>query len=621
MIYFVHDTMDYTSLCDEYEKLEKTTKRLEKTLVLAAFLRTVPAAELEQVMLLLQGLVYPSWDDRKLGFSSNYVIKALALVAGVSADSVKELWRETGDLGNCAYRLLGKKKQATLMSKRLTIAKVFHNLRALADTAGEGSVDTKVQHVAELLSSATGIESKFILRTVLDELRVGLGEGTLRDALVWAFLPGIVGISVSEEEYAKSRQKKLSITSLEELRKIPVDDYSFIFSEDETVAREAYSWLVARVRHALDVCNDFAVVAHALKEKGLVGLKHITLTPGVPLNVMLALKEETMSAAFERVGIPTAVEYKLDGFRMQIHKVPSGAVTLFTRRLENVTAQFPDVVAAIKKSVDGKSFILDSEAVGLDTSTGKFLPFQAVSQRIKRKYDIEKTIASLPVELHVFDVLYHDGQSFLKMPFAERHALVKKIVHSGKGVKVIEQLLVENESAAEKFYKKSLAAGNEGIMFKKLDAPYKPGARVGYMVKMKPVMETLDLVIVAAEWGEGKRSSWLSSYTIACRDSATGELRIVGKVSTGLKEKKEEGLSFGDMTLQLKPLILEQKGRDVTVKPQIVIELNYEEIQKSPSYSSGFALRFPRVVRLREDRDASSCSTLEDVERLFRGQK
>ncbi len=606
--------MEYTRLSNLYARLEGTPKRLEKTLILSQFLMNVPIDELEQVMLLIQGIVYPIWDERKLGFSSSYIIKALATASGTTPEKIKDLWRETGDLGECACKLMGKRKQSTLFSKKLTIKKVFDNLRSLAGIEGLGSVDVKVQLVAELLTSAEALEAKFITRTVLDELRIGLGEGTLRDAVVWSFLPKVKGISTQENS-----KNALKIESIEDLKGKKIDDYETIESEDESVAREAYNFLVGKVQHALDVCNDFGIVAATLKKQGLVGLKKIPLIPGTPIKVMLAIKENTVAAAFERVGAPAACEYKLDGFRMQIH-ASDNELKMYTRRLENITAQFPDVAKLIRKQVNAKSFILDSEAIGIDKTTGKYLPFQNISQRIRRKYDIEQMAHDFPVEVHVFDILYYDGKSMLSTPFEERRRILEKILSPNKLVKLITQIVTDKEEDGQKFYEQSLKAGNEGMMVKSMNAVYRPGSRVGTMVKLKSTMETLDVVIVGAEWGEGKRSSWLSSFIIAIRDD-NEELRIVGRVATGLKEKKEEGLSFEDITNELRPLITSQKGKEVAVTPKIVIEVSYEEIQKSPSYSSGFALRFPRVTRRREDRDAKTCSTISDVKRLYDSQR
>ena len=341
---------------------------------------------------------------------------------------------------------------------------------------------------------------------------------------------------------------------------------------------------------------------------------------GRPVKVMLALKVKDVREGFERCGKPAEFEYKLDGFRIQAHK-NGKEIILFTRRLENVTKQFPEVVEFIKKNVKGDEFIIDSEAVGYSQKTGKYLPFQSISQRIKRKYDIEDMAEKFPVELNIFDILYYNGKNLLNEGFVKRRELLEKIVKQEKRKIILaKKFVTDDEKEVEKFYKEAINSGNEGLMIKKLDSPYKPGARVGHMVKLKPTLENLDLVIVGAEWGTGKRATWLSSFTLACVDD-DGNFLEIGKVGTGIKEKEEEGVSFKQLTEELKPLITNQKGREVKTKPKVVVEVTYGEIQKSPTYSSGYALRFPRVVKLRLDRGPDECSTLNMVEDFYYSQK
>jgi DNA ligase-1 len=279
-------------------------------------------------------------------------------------------------------------------------------------------------------------------------------------------------------------------------------------------------------------------------------------------------------------------------------------------------------VQKIAKQVRGENFIIDAEVVGIDQKTKKYLPFQSISQRIKRKYDIQEIAEKFPVEINVFDVLFCEGKSLLKIPFIERRNILKRIITEiPHELKMAEQLITEDNAAAEKFYKSSLDAGNEGIMVKNLQGIYKPGSRVGFGVKVKPTMDTLEVVIVGAEWGEGKRGQWLASFVVAVRDPETNSFLEIGRVGTGIKEKVEEGVSFEQLTQLLQPLIIEEKGREVAVKPEIVIEVDYEEIQKSPTYSSGFALRFPRLVKLRTDRSAEDINTVEDVAMLAGSQR
>jgi len=580
--------MEYGKLVGVYEQLEATTKRLEKTFILSEFLKKVDS---DQVVLLVQGRVFPNWDQRELGMAIKLVVKAINTATGAPMERIEQLWKATGDIGVTAEQLVGKKSQVTLFSQGLTVTKVFDNLRKIAELEGEGTVDRKVQLVAELLTSAKPKEAKYVIRTVLQDLRVGLGEGTIRDAIVWAFFPD--KIKYNQET------KELEI------------------SDEERVEYDKH---VTLVQEAFDVANDFAEVVRTLKEKGASGLQNISLVPGKPVKVMLYQKALDVAEGFENVGKPAAIEFKYDGFRLQVHKA-KGKVVLFTRRLENVTAQFPDVAARVVKFVQGDDFIIDAEVVGIDAKSGKFLPFQDISQRIKRKYDIEDMARKFPVVVFVFDALFYNGRSLLKVPFIERRKVLEEYVRiSPDELELAEELITDDEAKAQEFYKRSLAAGNEGAMMKNLQGMYKPGSRVGFGMKVKPTMETLEVVIVGAEWGEGKRGKWLSTFVVAVRDDA-GNFVQIGRVGTGIKEKEHLGVSFEQLTQLLLPLVTKEEGREVVIAPKIVIEVDYEEIQKSPTYSSGFALRFPRLVRLREDRLPSDVSTLSTVKMLAEAQR
>ena len=581
--------MKYSSLAEIYDSLEKTSKRLEKTFIISKLLKKTNEDDINHITLLLQGRLFPLWDETTLGVSDKLVIKAISIASGTSADKIQQEWKKIGDLGRVAEKLMTKKSQATLFSESLSVNKVFDNLRKLPLQEGYGSVDQKVKLMAELLSNAKPLEARYIVRTALEDLRVGVGSGSIRDAIVWAFF---------EEE--------ININYNPETKNINPDK------------REEYKKYTELVQEAFDLKADFGIVAKIIMTKGEEGIAELTLEAGNPLNVMLYQKVSTIKEAFEKVGRPAAFEYKYDGFRMQIHKNKEG-IKIFTRRLDDVSKQFPEVVEFANELVKGDSFILDSEAVGYDPKSGKYLPFQSISQRIKRKHDIHKMAKDFPVEINVFDILKFEGKNMLKKPFIERRNLAETIIKPVKKKLVLaKQLVTANEEEANAFYQEALNMGEEGIMAKNLESIYKPGSRVGYGVKVKPVMEPLDLVIVKAEWGTGKRSGWLTSFTLACKKG--DEFLEIGKFGTGLKELEEEGISFGQVTDLIKPHIISEKGKEVTIKPRIIIEVNYEEIQKSPTYASGYALRFPRFVRLRDDKPLSEVSDINLVEELYNQQ-
>jgi len=580
--------MMFDILAKTYEELEANSKRLHKTFIISELLKKTKESDLSTIILLLQGRVFLETDKQELGVAAKLVVKAISVATGYSAANIEDQWKKTGDLGEVAEKFIGKKQQGILFSEDLSVKIVFDTFRKLGVLEGHGSVDQKVKMIAKLLSIAKPIEAKYIIRIALQDLRVGVAQGTLRDAIAWAYLEEI------NPNYDKATES--------------------INPEN----REEYTKKMNIIQDALNKTTDFVKTAiHA--RKGIESLKSVKIEVGKPLKVMLAQKVTTVEDAFETVGRPAALEYKYDGFRMQIHK-NNDEVTIYTRRLENVTAQFPEVKKYVLDNVRAKTCILDCEAAGYDSKTRKYTPFQSISQRIKRKYDIEKLARELPVELNIFDVLYWDGEELLNTPFKKRRDIIEKIViRKEKKIVISKMLITDDSKKAQLFFEESVENGNEGLMFKNMEGIYKPGSRVGYMIKLKSAMDPLDVVIIGAEWGQGKRNGWFTSFNIAIESE--GEFLEIGNVGTGLKEKKEEGLSFEELTELLKPLIIEEKGRVVRFKPSVVISVEYEEIQKSPGYSSGYALRFPRVTTLRSDRMSEDVATLEDVEDLFFTQR
>lgn len=556
--------MEYSEFVELYNRLAGTTKKLEKSAILAEFLNHLHKKGRSDWIYLLRGRVLPDYDAGEFGISTQLAIKAIANSFGIKEQEVIERFNKVGDLGDVAEYYVDKKRQSVLFSKKLSVEKVFETLHRLIGIVGKGTVEKRLGLIAELLTSASGKESKYIIRTLLGDLRVGVADALVVDALARGFF------------------------------------------ENDLKMKEI-------IQEKFDLANDFAVIFEAAAS-GKKELEKINILPGRPINVMLAVKVENMEEAFRICGKPAALEYKYDGFRMLINKTFKGEISLFTRRLENVTKQFPDVVEAVKNNVKGESFILDSEIVGYDPKTGKYKPFEAVSQRIKRKYDIDQLIKELPVEINIFDVIYFNGKNLMNEKFIERREIIEKIVkEKARAIRPSAMIIAKSENEAQDFYEKALKIGEEGIMFKKLDAPYKQGRRVGYMVKLKPIVNDFDLVIVGAEYGAGKRAGWLTSYIVACKHD--GKFLEVGKVSSGLKEKEEEGTSYKEMTKMLRSLVIEEIGSVVRVKPKLIISVTYQNIQKSSAYSSGYALRFPRITAFRPDRGVEGIASLRDIER------
>ena len=563
--------MNYLKLVELYEKVSSTPKRLEKINILSEFLKALKEED-SDLLYLIEGNIYPNYDERKIGISNQLAIKAISKATGTDSHKVAQEWKTIGDIGKVAEKFTHHKKQSTLHSHILTTEKVLENLRKLPELEGKGTINKKLALITELLTSASPIEALYLVRTLIGDLRIGVQESTIKYGILKAFFK-------ENKEYEDKIQK------------------------------------------AIDNSNDLAIVFEIAKKGDIKELEKVHLEVGKPIKAMLAQKAKDIDDGFKKLGKPMAIEYKYDGFRLLIHKA-NNKVTLFTRRLENVTKQFPEVEEYIKKFIKGDSFILDSEAVGYDKKTKHYTDFQKISQRIRRKYHIDKLQKDLPIEVNVFDVLYYNGKPQLDVPFKKRRELIEKIVtnHPYKLIASKHKITSSNKEV-EEFYKKALKDNQEGIMMKNLKAEYKPGRRVGHMLKLKPEENELDLVITGGEWGAGKRAGWISSFILSCKKR--DKYLEIGKVGTGILEKETEDnkITFESLTKLLKPLITEEKGKKIKIKPKIVVTVTYQDIQRSPNYESKWALRFPRMTLLREDKPLSEIATLEEIEKDFKNSK
>ncbi|MBU2612747.1 MAG: ATP-dependent DNA ligase, partial [Nanoarchaeota archaeon] len=366
--------MRYEKLAKVYDELSSTTKRLEKIDILSKFMEDIPEED-SDIMYLLEGRVYPAYDERKIGISNQLTIKAISKATGMDTKKVISHWKKIGDLGEVSKELTKTKKQTTLASHILTTKKVIDNLRKLTEFEGKGTVEKKISLITELLTSATPLESLYLVRTLIGDLRIGVQESTIKYSMLKAFFK-------NNKNYEEEIQK------------------------------------------AIDRSNDLKEVFETARKGKVKELEKINLEVGKPIKAMLAQKAKDIEDGFKHLGKPLAIEYKYDGFRLLIHKKEK-KVTLFTRSLENVTKQFPEVINYTKDYIKGDSFILDSEAVGYDKKSKRYTDFQAISQRIRRKYDILKISEKIPIEVNVFDVLYYDGKNMLSTPFEKRAKLVR----------------------------------------------------------------------------------------------------------------------------------------------------------------------------------------------------
>lgn len=556
-----HEGTSYSKIVEVYEELDSTTKRLEKTSILAKFFKEIGEDDSELlpvVTLLSLGRVFPTWSEEELGIGSKLLMKAIALVVGVKPEDVEDKQRDAGDIGRAANELFLKKKQATLFSRHLTIEKVQSNLIKMADISGNKAQTKKLEILRELLSSASPTEAKYITRTVIEELRVGVGEGTIRDAL------------------------------------------SLAFGVDKAAVERAHM-----------LTNDLGLVAEVSKEEGVEGLQKLSLNPGKPVKPMLAQLSPGIGTSITEMGWAFC-ETKYDGIRVQIHRL-GDEVNIFTRRLENISKAVPEIVEYIKKALPNHNFIVEGEIIV--TRDGKPISFQYILQRVRRKYDIERMRNEVPLKLFLFDVLYY-GEPLIDAPFEKRREVLESIVNiTPDRIELSKQVKVTPESiqVAQDLFNNSIKGGHEGIMIKDPTAPYIPGIRGKKMQKFKAEPETLDLVIVGGTYGRGKRAHFIGSYLLAARDE-NNELRTLAHAATGLDDKTLQELS--ELS---EPLITSKIGRQVKIAPHIILEIAYSEIVKSPEYESGYSLRFPVVKRIRDDLSIDDIDTVDRIDSMFKG--
>ncbi|WP_148883812.1 ATP-dependent DNA ligase [Thermococcus aciditolerans] len=553
--------MKYAELADLYRRLEKTTLKTLKTRFVSDFLKKASDELLEIIPYLILGKVFPDWDERELGVGEKLLIKAVSMATGVSEREIEDSVRDTGDLGESVALALKKKRQKSFFSQPLTIKRVYDTFVKIAEASGQGSQDRKLKYLANLFMDAGPEEGKYLARTVLGTMRTGVAEGLMRDAIASAF-----GVKAE------------------------------------------------LVERAYMLTSDFGYVARVAKLEGNDGLSKVRIQVGKPIRPMLAQNAANVKEALTEMGGKAAFEIKYDGARVQVHK-DGGRVVIYSRRLENVTKSIPEVVDAVLESVKAEEAIVEGELVAVGEG-GKPRPFQYVLRRFRRKYNIEEMIEKIPLELNLFDVLYVDGEGLIDTPFSERRERLEGIISPGERIRLAEQLVTDNADEAEAFYQRALELGHEGLMAKRLDSVYEPGNRGKKWLKIKPTMEDLDLVIIGAEWGEGRRAHLLGSFLVAAFDPHSGEFVPVGKVGSGFTDE-----DLAEFTKMLKPLIVREEGKYVEIEPKVVIQVTYQEIQKSPKYESGFALRFPRYVALREDKSPEEVDTIERIAQLYEFQE
>jgi DNA ligase-1 len=550
----------FKALAGLCEKLEATRKRLVMIDAVADFLKKLEPEEVEPAVSMILGRPFPKWSPETLDVSWATLSGMVERITSVDWTVFNRAFDQTGDVGAAVKDVFERAKtrrQVSLFERPLTILEARRSFEAVAETSGSGSRDKKERLVEALFGLASPLEAKYLIKVFIGEMRTGFHEGLMEQAVSRAF-------------------------------DVPMD----------------------LVRRASMTVGDIGEVAADARSGGEGALAKVGFRVFRPVSLMLAQVANDVAEALAEHGSKTGFEFKYDGARVQIHKLKSD-VRIFSRRLTDVTASLGEVVELIKRNVSAGEVILEGEVIAVD-DRGSPIPFQHLMRRFKRVHEIADVAERIPIRLFLFDILYLNGKSMTSMPYVERRRV---LAENACGIGLTRQLVSGDVEEAERFLKEALDAGQEGLMAKKLNSPYTPGIRGKRWLKIKPVLEPLDLVIVGAEYGYGRRHGWLSDYLLAARDVESGEFLVVGKTFKGLTDEE-----IIEMTKRLKELVVKGERRGVTVVPEVVVEVYYNEIQKSPRYKSGMALRFARINRIRTDKSVGDVETIQKVREIYEEQ-
>ncbi len=580
--------MDFNSLVETFEQMEQTSSRIALTGHLVTLLKKTPADIIDKVTYLIQGKLYPDYEGVEMGVAEKMVLRAIASSSGKDVSDIVRIYQKTGDLGEATLEVMKSKSQSTLFSEPMTVERVYSTFDKVARTTGAGSQEIKLRLISSLLNDAMATEGCYIIKFVMGQLRLGIADYTVLDALAIAFTGN------------KANRKALE--------------------------------------NAYNVSSDLGTVAKLLATKGLEAVSSIKITLFKPIRPMLAERIRTAEEALERMGSRASVEYKLDGERVQVHK-GKDRVELFSRRLEKITSHYPDVANALK-SIKSE-VILEGEVVAINVETEEYLPFQELMHR-RRKYGVEEAMESYPVVMNFFDVLYFDGKSRTDMPYLERRKLLKKIIDKIKiqnnKLRLIKQTIAAEPYEIDRFMLTAIENGCEGVMIKHLSSTYRAGAREYAWVKLKreytsDFADTLDLVIVGALHGRGRRAGKYGALLLAAYDHNADMFRSVTKVGTGFTD-----LHIEQFYKELEKHIVSQRHArvdtgmemDIWFEPKIVIEVIASEITLSPSHTAakntiragyGLALRFPKFTgKIRDDKKPEDATTTDEIVSAYRRQ-
>jgi DNA ligase 1 len=580
----------FAELVADYDRLETTTKRLEVRAILVELLKKVSAPNLPKLVYLMQGELRPEFEGVELGVADSLAARAVAQATGVTEKAVTESVRRTGDLGTTVEELMPK-RSVRLDAEPLRIEEVYSELDRIATSSGEGSQELKIRILVQLLARATPLEAKYIVRFALGKLRLGVREMTIVDAL------------------------------------------SFAFADGSKKAR-------SDVEAAYNRSSDLGLVAEHVAQHGLAGLTEIGIEVGRPIRPMLAERSPDLADILKRMGGRAAFEYKYDGLRVQAHVPAHGPVKLFSRRLEQISAQFPELVEELPTALHRRPAIVEGECVPFDPDTDELRPFQEVSRRRGRKYDLSRIQQEVPVRLFLFDVLLEGSSPTVDEPFPTRRGRLEGLIKNTERVRLATQKVIGALPDAELFFDEAITAGCEGIMAKSISegSTYRAGARGFWWIKYKreythALADSIDGVVVGAFYGHGRRGGRYGALLLAVYDPEKDRFESFCKVGSGFDDATLEKLPS-----KLKPYEVQEKPEsvdtgltaDVWFRPVVVLEVRGAELTLSPIHragmgrirpDAGLALRFPRFTgRWREDKDAENATTTKELLSLYHSQ-
>ncbi len=586
--------MLFSTLAQYFDKLENTPSRLEMTELLSRLFKESDRSEIGNICYLLQGRVLPLFEPVEFGMADKMMIKAIARAYNLSEGEVKKIFQKEGDLGNVAQQIVLKGKGIKVL-KGKNINEVYQTLLDLATTTGEGSVEKKVYILSDLLQNLDPLSVRYVIRIPLAKLRLGFSDMTVLDALSWM-------VSGNKKDRPK-------------------------------------------IEAAYNVRPDLGFIAVRIKEEGLNGMERVKPLAGVPILMARAERLGSSVEIIEKIG-KCAVEYKYDGFRLQVHYKKQGVlalarekevekelqVRLFSRNLEDVTSMYPDIVQGVLDQVKTDEVIFEGEAIAFNPDSGEFLPFQETVQR-KRKYDITQKAKDIPLKLIAFDVLFENGKDLLGKTYEERRKILEKLIPHNKNNTILraEVQILDDSKKMEPLFEDAISQGLEGIMAKKLAGVYQAGARGWNWIKYKrsysaKLEDTVDAVIMGYDYGQGKRQTFgIGDFLIGIYDNKNDRFVTVAKIGTGLTDEEWRELKTQSTKLkaQNKPNRYEvNKGMfcDVWMEPKLIVEINADEITRSPVHTAGLALRFPRLKQFRKKQPEDTTS-LKEIEDMYRRQE